>query len=393
MSCIEMKEKTMINKWMLRITALFAIILLAACSLPEVTPIAETISPTETSLFSSTSGDPSPTTPPIPAPVEINSKNAASLAVTYKSAINNPQQLQWAADSASLAIATQNFDAAGNQLYGVTVLAVPDLTPLDIYSSQNERVSDISIDANKAALISLDENTFSVIELNAGHAVLLTITPGYLIGNVTFSPDGAILAVTLKETVFDETVGKDVWKVILYSASDGSEIKSLTGFETAAPIFQAGFKESPQWMVWLARGTLQLQEIESGNLGPQLSHEDFVMAYTLTNDGTIAASAALKTVNDAPVPAVILWDAAQGTELKILALNETAQCLAFSPNSSLLAVGVGSTVQIWDVTSGTMTIALEGHAGFVYNVAFSPDGKYIASAGQDNQLYLWQVSE
>jgi WD40 repeat protein len=76
-----------------------------------------------------------------------------------------------------------------------------------------------------------------------------------------------------------------------------------------------------------------------------------------------------------------------------LVLAETAQCLAFSPNNSLLAAGVGSAVQIWDVTSGTLIISLDGHAGPVNNVAFSPDGKYLASAGQDNQLYLWQVSE
>lgn len=373
----------MINKWLLRSTALISIILLAACSLPVVTPVSETISPTETTLFSSTTGEPSPTTAPIPTPIEINSKNAVGLTVAYKSAVNNPQQLQWAADGSSLSIATQNSDAAGNQLFGITVLAIPDLSPVNIFSTQSERVSDISADGKKAALVSLDMTKLNVLDLSAENAVHLTITTDYLIGNATFSPDSTMVAVAKMEA----------WEVVLYSVADGSELGTLTGFETAAPIYQAGFKESPQWMVWLARATLQLQEIESGNMGTQLSHEDFVTAYTLTNDGTILASAASKTVNDVPVPAIILWDAAQGVELKTLVTTESAQCLAFSPNGSLLAVGVGSAIQIWDVTSGTMIVSLDGHAGSIYNLVFSPDGKYIASAGQDNQLYLWQVSE
>jgi WD40 repeat protein len=212
--------------------------------------------------------------------------------------------LQWATDGTSLAIATQNSDAAGTQLYGITVLAIPDFTPLDIYSTQAERVSDIAADGNKAAMVSLDMTTLSLIDLSADNSVLLTITPDYFIGNATFSPDSTMVAVSKM----------DVWEVVLYSTADGTEIRTLTGFETASPVYQAGFKESSQWMVWLARGTLQLQEIESGNLGPQMSHEDFVMAYALTNDGTIVASAASKTVNEVPVPAIILWDATQGME-------------------------------------------------------------------------------
>jgi WD40 repeat protein len=56
-------------------------------------------------------------------------------------------------------------------------------------------------------------------------------------------------------------------------------------------------------------------------------------------------------------------------------------------------VGVGNTLQIWDVTSGNLIVSLEGHAGLINNVAFSPDGKYVATTGQDDQLYLWQVSK
>ena len=185
----------------------------------------------------------------------------------------------------------------------------------------------------------------------------------------------------------------DDWKVLLFSTIDGAEVKTLTEFETAAPVYSAGFKGSPQWMVWQARATIQLQEIESGVFAEPFNHQDFVSAYTMTRDGSILASVAAKYENDAPVPAVFLWDTTLGVELQTLALSQQAQCLAFSPSGNLLAVGAGNRLEIWDVAAGILLTTLDGHADTITSLAFSPDGKYIASAGMDNQLYLWQVSE
>jgi WD40 repeat protein len=54
-------------------------------------------------------------------------------------------------------------------------------------------------------------------------------------------------------------------------------------------------------------------------------------------------------------------------------------------------VATGNDVQIWDVASGTQVATLSGHSAPVNLVAFSADGKSLASCGQDNQLILWQV--
>ncbi|MDF2386841.1 hypothetical protein JMG10_35595 [Nostoc ellipsosporum NOK] len=35
---------------------------------------------------------------------------------------------------------------------------------------------------------------------------------------------------------------------------------------------------------------------------------------------------------------------------------------------------------------------LEGHSGSIYSVAFSPNGKIIASGGQDSKIKIWQPS-
>ncbi|MHB8088042.1 MAG: WD40 repeat domain-containing protein [Anaerolineaceae bacterium] len=377
-----MKDITKIKKRFIRYLSLTAIVLLAACSLPEVTPPVETTIPTEPPFIVTNTESPSPTVAAFPAPVEITNNNAASLTMVNRAPVNTAQLIKWANDSLSLAVSTQNTDASGNQLFGVSVLAVPGLTPTNIMSTKDGRVADISSNGKLAALVSLDMTSISLVDLTAANTVVLTISPDFLVGNATFSPDGATLAVT----IIDE------WKVVLYSSIDGSLVNTLTGFESAAPIYNAGFTQSPQWIVWHARATLQLQEIVNGNFGPTLDHQDFVTAYAMTRDGSMLASN-VSTAGIDPAPAVTLWDAAGGNVLRTFELTEPALCIDFSPNGTLLAMGVGSALQIWDVTSGSMLTSLDGHAGQITALAFSTDGKFLATIGNDNQLFLWQVSE
>ena len=66
--------------------------------------------------------------------------------------------------------------------------------------------------------------------------------------------------------------------------------------------------------------------------------------------------------------------------------------IAYSPDGKMLASGSGdNTVKLWDARSGDLLRTLEGHTDTVLSVAFAPDGKTLASGSEDNAIKLWDA--
>ena len=67
--------------------------------------------------------------------------------------------------------------------------------------------------------------------------------------------------------------------------------------------------------------------------------------------------------------------------------------VAFSPDGKTLASGSeDKTIKLWDVATGKEQATLKGHTDAVSSVAFSPDGKTLASGSEDKTIKLWDVA-
>jgi WD40 repeat protein len=79
-------------------------------------------------------------------------------------------------------------------------------------------------------------------------------------------------------------------------------------------------------------------------------------------------------------------------ETTLVGHGDSVRCLAFTKDGKTLASGsTDRTVKLWDVAAGKERATLKGHKADVLSVAFSPDGKLLASGGMDNTAKLWDA--
>ncbi|MHB1425594.1 MAG: WD40 repeat domain-containing protein [Gemmataceae bacterium] len=117
---------------------------------------------------------------------------------------------------------------------------------------------------------------------------------------------------------------------------------------------------------------------------------DCVRAGAFSSDGRLFAAAS----EDGQVQ---LWEASSGKEWASLSGEHAdVSCLAFSPDGKLLATNNGNTIELWDLSAeeGKPILArkIQGHSATVRCLAFSTDGRLLASGEENWDIRLWNVS-
>ena len=263
-------------------------------------------------------------------------------------------------------------------------------------------------------------------EVATGRLLQSQTEPG-AVRSVAFSPDGKLLATAHFDRTAclrDGTTGAEKIRLrghtsgvnALAFAADGSILataswdKTIRMWDTATGAEQAKLDTGGQDVYsvaispdlrWLASGgkdrTVRIWDYSMVELRQKLEgHSDIVESVAFSPDSKTLATASWDGT-------VRLWECETGRHLEtIRAHNEQVLCVAFSPDGKTLASSSGrwgdgkpapgpGTVKLWDARTRREIVALDGHGDRIFALAFSPDGKRLASGCSDGKARIWRV--
>lgn len=212
--------------------------------------------------------------------------------------------------------------------------------------------------------------TVKLIDVQTGTVSHVLPTLSEWVNSLNFSPDGTLVVGTANTgfRVWDATTG-EVKKTVLAAA----KVSSLSFSPDGAVLASAG--EDKRIVLWDTKSWERKRSFADGT---------YIDHIVFSSDGKLIASG----------PRIKIWDVATGELKQTLLANENdyPYSAVFSPDGKLVASGNRNTVaNVWDVGTGKLLWSFTDFRDSVDSVDFSPEGKQLATRSRDGTFKIYDV--
>ncbi len=194
------------------------------------------------------------------------------------------------------------------------------------------------------------------------------------INSLAYSPDGKYIA----------AAGRLDNSIRIWDVATGQQVFLFTGhkysFNTLVYSPDGKYLASDA-----ADNTIKIWDIATGaQFSFSQGHTGIIASLAYSPDGNYIASGSFDRT-------IRIWDITTKKQIALFQAEAKIRTVAYSPDGKYLAGGFDKTIKIWDIATKKQIALLQGHTNIINSVAYSRDGKYIASGSFDKTIRIWNA--
>lgn len=361
-----------------------ALILTTTAGAGVTQPTDTALPPTETALAIET---PTRTTSVLPTP---SPERTATAAVAPTEASGSLFSLQGHAGTVnSLAFSPDGKTlVSGGSDSAIKLWNLDNQTLMWMYSAGNYVIAAAFSPDGQLVAYGIAGGELGILNAASGQITARQMAHTDNIASVAFSPDGTRLASgSVGGTPDNPDAAIALWVP--------DTLVRITFFIDTPPL-SMNFSPDGRWLAFGSTDySVKMRDIETNQRLTFGSHDNIVTSVMFSPDGKLLASGSADG-------RVKVWSVESRQLLATLG-GQTTQVygVAFSPDGKRLAAGGADAdgkglIEIWNVEAALQNqpqqpVTLAGHSQLIRTIAFSPDGKRLASGGRDNVVIVWRV--